>query len=232
MTRVLLVDDQSLLRMGFRLVIDAAPGLDVVGEAADGAIALEQVRALAPDVVVMDIRMPHMDGVEATRRIVAEHPGVRVLVLTTFDVDELAFAALRAGASGFLLKTARPEELVEAIAVVADGSSVVAPRIVRRMLDLFGPHLPDGAAPSGSSEIPPALAGLTPRELEVLRHIAEGRSNAEIAEVLVLSMTTVKTHVGAVLAKLGARDRVQAVITAYESGLVTPGAPPRPGEPV
>jgi DNA-binding NarL/FixJ family response regulator len=218
MTRVLLVDDQALLRLGFRLVIESEPDLEVVGEASDGQVAIAQTAALAPDVVVMDIRMPGMDGIEATRRIVAEHPATRVLVLTTFDVDEYAFAALRSGASGFLLKNALPEELVAAIRTVAAGSSIVAPRIVRRLLDLFAPHLPTTA--TATADLNPALRTLTPRELDVLRCVAEGLSNAEIAERLVLSATTVKTHVGNMLAKLGVRDRVQAVIVAYESGLV------------
>ncbi|MFD6166464.1 response regulator [Oerskovia sp. NPDC060287] len=218
MTRVLLVDDQALLRLGFRLVIESEHDLEVVGEASDGQVAIAQTAALAPDVVVMDIRMPGMDGIEATRRIVAEHPATRVLVLTTFDVDEYAFAALRSGASGFLLKNALPEELVAAIRTVAAGSSIVAPRIVRRLLDLFAPHLPTTA--TATADLNPALRTLTPRELDVLRCVAEGLSNAEIAERLVLSATTVKTHVGNMLAKLGVRDRVQAVIVAYESGLV------------
>ena len=223
MTTVLLVDDQSLIRMGLRLVIDSEPDLEVVGEASDGAVALDQVAALAPDVVLMDIRMPGVDGIAATRRVVAEHPGTRVLVLTTFDVDEYAFAALRAGASGFLLKSARPEELADAIRTIASGESVVAPRVVRRMLDLFAPHLPSGADAAGTSDVDPRLAVLTPRELDVLRAVAEGLSNAEIAEQLVLSTTTVKTHVGNMLAKLGLRDRVQAAIAAYECGLVGRG---------
>ena len=218
MTRVLLVDDHALLRLGFRLLIESETDLEVVGEASDGQVAIAQTAALAPDVVVMDIRMPGMDGIEATRRIVAEHPATRVLVLTTFDVDEYAFAALRSGASGFLLKNALPEELVAAIRTVAAGSSIVAPRIVRRLLDLFAPHLPTTA--TATADLNPALRTLTPRELDVLRCVAEGLSNAEIAERLVLSATTVKTHVGNMLAKLGVRDRVQAVIVAYESGLV------------
>jgi DNA-binding NarL/FixJ family response regulator len=222
-TTVLLVDDQALLRMGFRLVIESEPDLDVVGEASDGAVALDQVRALSPDVVLMDIRMPGMDGIEATGRIVAAHPTSRVLVLTTFDVDEYAFAALRAGASGFLIKNAQPAELVDAIRTVASGSSVVAPRLVRRMLDLFAPHLPTAADAAVPDDLDPRLRALTPRELEVLRCIAEGLSNAEIADRLVLSATTVKTHVGNILAKLGLRDRVQAVIAAYEFGLVERG---------
>lgn len=220
MTTVLLVDDQSLIRMGLRLVIDSEPDLEVVGEASDGAVALDQVAALDPDVVLMDIRMPGTDGIEATRRVVAEHPRSRVLVLTTFDVDEYAFAALRAGASGFLLKSARPEDLADAIRTIATGSSVVAPRVVRRMLDLFAPHLPTGADAPRPDDVDPRLRTLTPRELDVLRAVAEGLSNAEIADQLVLSTTTVKTHVGNMLAKLGLRDRVQAVIVAYECGLV------------
>ena len=224
MTTVLLVDDQALLRSGFRLVIESEPDLDVVGEAADGRVALDQVAALAPDVVLMDIRMPGMDGIEATRRIVAQHPASRVLVLTTFDVDDLAFAALRAGAAGFLLKSARPDELVEAIRTVAAGTSVVAPRVLRRMLDLFAPHLPAAGDPEPPGGLDPRLATLTPRELDVLRLIAEGASNLEIAAELVVSEATVKTHVGNVFAKLGARDRVQAVIIAYECGLSGSGA--------
>jgi DNA-binding NarL/FixJ family response regulator len=227
MTTVLLVDDQSLLRVGFRLVLESEPDLTVVGEAADGRVALDQVAALAPDVVLMDIRMPGMDGIEATRHIVANHPGSRVLVLTTFDVDDLAFAALRAGASGFLLKSARPDELVDAIRTVASGTAVVAPRVLRRMLDLFASHLPAAGKSASDDGTDPRLRSLTPRELEVLRLIAEGASNSEIAAELVVSETTVKTHVGNVFAKLGARDRVQAVIMAYESGLVGSGTPRR-----
>ncbi|WP_369053250.1 response regulator [Kineococcus terrestris] len=223
MTTVLLVDDQPLLRTGLRLVIESEPDLVVVGEASDGAVALEQVAALAPEVVLMDVRMPGVDGIEATRRIVAEHPSSRVLVLTTFDLDEHAFAALRAGASGFLAKNARPAELTDAIRTVASGSSVVAPRVVRRMLDLFAPHFPTGAGDQRDGALDPRLRSLTPRELEVLRCVAEGLSNAEVAQRLVLSATTVKTHVGNVLAKLGLRDRVQAVIAAYETGLVGRG---------
>jgi DNA-binding NarL/FixJ family response regulator len=220
---VLLVDDQALLRIGFRLVIESEPDLEVVGEAADGRVALEQVAALTPDVVLMDIRMPGMDGIEATRRIVADHPDSRVLVLTTFDVDDLAFAALRAGASGFLLKSARPDELLDAIRTVAAGTAVVAPRVLRRMLDLFAPHLPASDADADADRPDPRLSALTPRELEVLRLIAEGASNSEIASELVVSETTVKTHVGNVFAKLGARDRVQTVIMAYELGLAGSG---------
>jgi DNA-binding NarL/FixJ family response regulator len=217
--RVLLVDDQALMRMGFALVLDAEDDLEVVGEAGDGATALAQVRALRPDVVLMDVRMPGMNGIEATERLTAEHPEVRVLVLTTFDLDEYAFAALRAGASGFLLKDAEPAALVAAIRTVASGEAVVAPRVTRRMLELFAPHLPVHAdARPGATD--PRLAELTPREVEVLRAVARGLSNAEIAAELVLSEATVKTHVGRILAKLEVRDRVQAVIVAYETGLV------------
>jgi DNA-binding NarL/FixJ family response regulator len=217
--RVLLVDDQALLRMGFAMVLDAEDDLEVVGEAGDGTAALIQVRALHPDVVLMDVRMPGMNGIEATARLTVEHPEVRVLVLTTFDLDEYAFAALRAGASGFLLKDARPAELVAAIRTVASGDAVVAPRVTRRMLELFAPHLPV-AGSDRDATADPRLTELTPRELEVLRAVARGLSNAEIAEALVLAEATVKTHVGRILAKLAVRDRVQAVIVAYESGLV------------
>ncbi|MFT2752842.1 response regulator [Clavibacter sp. Sh2088] len=222
MTRILLVDDQSLVRMGFRLVLESAPDLEVVGEAADGRTAVDQVVALRPDVVLMDVRMPGVDGIEATRRIVAEHPAVRVLILTTFDVDEHAFAALRAGASGFLLKDATPAELASAVRVVASGDSVVAPRVTRRMLEMFADVLPVGSAPAATG-VHPRLAALTPRETEVLRRVAEGRSNAEIAGDLFLAEATVKTHVGRILAKLAVRDRVQAVVLAYETGLVRAG---------
>jgi DNA-binding NarL/FixJ family response regulator len=222
MTTVLLVDDQSLLRMGMRLVLDAADGLDVVGEAGDGEAALTQVAALDPDVVLMDVRMPGMNGIEATARIVAEHPRSRVLILTTFDLDEYAFEGLRAGASGFLLKDAPPAELVQAIRSVASGDAVVSPRITRRMLDLFADRMPETASPPEQPRVDPRRESLTPREEEVLRAVAEGLSNLEIAERLVVSETTVKTHVGRVLAKLGVRDRVQAVVWAYETGLVRP----------
>ncbi len=218
MIRVLLVDDQALLRMGFRLVLDAEPDLEVVGEAGDGRTALEQAAALHPDVVLMDVRMPGMNGIEATERLVADHPEIRVLILTTFDLDEYAFAALRAGASGFLLKDAKPAELVGAIRSVATGDAVVSPRVTRRMLEMFS-----GSLPTGGSEPPgvdPRIAALTARELEVLRAVAEGLSNAEVAARLFLSEATVKTHVGRILAKLGVRDRVQAVVLCYESGLV------------
>lgn len=216
--RVLLVDDQALIRMGFALVLAQEDDLDVVGEAADGATALRQVEALRPDVVLMDVRMPGMDGIHATERIVAAHPQVRVLILTTFDLDEYAFAGLRAGASGFLVKDARPSELTEAIRTVARGDAVVSPRITRRLLELFGPRLPRPEEPASAPH--PRVESLTPRELEVLRLLARGLSNAEIAEELVVSEATVKTHVGNLLVKLGVRDRVQAVVFAYEAGIV------------
>ncbi len=223
MITVLLVDDQSLLRMGMRLVLEAADDITVVGEAGDGAAALTQVAALDPDVVLMDVRMPGMDGIDATARITAEHPRTRVLILTTFDLDEYAFEGLRAGASGFLIKDAPPTDLVRAIRTVAAGDAVVSPRVTRRMLDLFAGRMPEaGTTPEQRPPVDPRLESLTPREKEVLQAVAEGLSNQEIAERFVVSETTVKTHVGRVLAKLGVRDRVQAVIVAYETGLVRP----------
>ncbi len=218
MTTVLLVDDQALLRMGFRLVLEGEPDLEVVGEASDGRTALQQVAALRPDVVLMDVRMPGMNGIEATERVVAEHPGTRVLILTTFDLDEYAFAALRVGASGFLLKDAKPAELVAAIRSVASGDAVVSPRVTRRMLEMFADRLPAEAGEAPGAVDP--LAELTGREREVLQAVAEGLSNAEIAARLVLSEATVKTHVGRILAKLGVRDRVQAVVLCYRAGMV------------
>ncbi|BFO20115.1 hypothetical protein SHKM778_65030 [Streptomyces sp. KM77-8] len=219
--RVLLVDDQPLLRTGFRMILEAEQDLAVVGEAGDGLQALDQVRALQPDVVLMDIRMPRMDGVEATRQITGpERDGpAKVLVLTTFDLDEYVVEALRAGASGFLLKDAPANELVQAIRVVAAGEAMLAPSITRRLLDKYATHLPSGDEP-----VPDTLHTLTEREVEVLKLVARGLSNAEIAADLFVSETTVKTHVGHVLNKLGLRDRVQAAVYAYESGLVRPGA--------
>jgi len=215
--RLLLADDQPLLRTGFRMVLSAEPDLDVVGEAGDGVQALDLARRLLPDVVLMDIRMPRRDGVAATRDIVSARLPVRVLVLTTFDLDEYVVGALRAGASGFLAKDVPAEDLVAAIRTVAAGDAVVAPRILRRLLDRFATALPDlDAAP------PRGLDQLTDREREVLIQLAHGLSNAEIAHTLSVSETTVKTHVGHVLAKLGLRDRVQAVVMAYETGLVRP----------
>ncbi|MCO1614720.1 MULTISPECIES: response regulator [Micromonospora] len=216
--RVMIVDDQALVRAGFRMVLDSQPDLEVVGEAIDGADALRVLNRVEADVVVMDLRMPTMDGVEATRRICAGSAGgPRVLVLTTFDTEADAFAALRAGASGFLLKNVPPEELMAAIRVVAQGDSVVAPSITRRLLDRFAGQL--GPAPTAD----PRLAQLTDREREVLLLVAQGLSNAEIAARVHVAEATVKTHVGRILAKLQLRDRVQAVVLAYESGLVTPG---------
>ena len=222
MITVLLVDDQALLRMGLRLVLEAEDDLTVVGEAGDGAVAVAQVSALDPDVVLMDVRMPGTNGIDATAAIVASHPRTKVLILTTFDLDEYAFAALRAGASGFLLKDAPPAELVGAIRTVAGGDAVVSPRVTRRMLELFADRMPAAGATAASPAGDPRMASLTPREAEVLQAVAEGLSNLEIAERLVLSETTVKTHVGRVLGKLGVRDRVQAVVLAYETGVVRP----------
>jgi len=213
-TRVALVDDQSLVRMGFRMVLEAQPDIEVVGEASDGAEALALARRARPDVVLMDVRMPGTDGIAATAAITAELPDTRVLVLTTFDLDEYAFGALRAGASGFLLKDARPDELLAAIRAVAGGDAAVSPRVTRRMIELFGAQLP------GQDASADAAAALTPREREILVAIGRGLSNTEIAAELFLTESTVKTHVGRVLAKLALRDRVHAVIFAYEHGFV------------
>ncbi|RZU75259.1 LuxR family two component transcriptional regulator [Micromonospora kangleipakensis] len=217
--RILLADDQPLLRTGFRMVLGTEDDLDIVAEAGDGLEAVELSRRLLPDVVLMDIRMPRMDGVAATRAIVDARLPVRVLILTTFDLDEYVVGALRAGASGFLAKDVPAEDLVTAIRTVAAGEAVVAPRILKRLLDRFADVLPDPAASP-----PKALSALTEREREVLVQVARGLSNAEIARALSVSETTIKTHVGHVLTKLGLRDRVQAVVLAYETGLVRPGA--------
>jgi DNA-binding NarL/FixJ family response regulator len=224
--RILLVDDQPLLRTGFRMILEAEPDLVVVGESGDGLAALEDVRVLAPDVVLMDIRMPRMDGVEATRRIVANSAQLgpdarvpRVLVLTTFDLDEYIVEALRAGASGFLLKDVPADELVTAIRIIAEGDAVVAPSVTRRLLDRFASRLPAADSPT-----PAALRTLTERELQVLKLVAKGLSNSEIATELFVSETTVKTHIGHLFAKLQLRDRVQAAVLAYETGLVQPGS--------
>ncbi|XNQ46113.1 response regulator transcription factor [Microbacterium sp. 1P06AB] len=217
--RVLIVDDQSLIRLGFRMVLEAADGIEVVGEAADGAGAVEATARLRPDVVLMDVRMPGVDGIEATARIARDHPTVRVLVLTTFDLDEYAFGALRAGAGGFLLKDAGRDELVAAVRAVAAGEATLAPRIVRRMIELVTDT--GGTLPGGSPEPAPRGHGsLTAREEEVLGAMARGLTNAEIADELFLGESTVKTHVGRILAKLPARDRVHAVLIAH--GLADP----------
>jgi DNA-binding NarL/FixJ family response regulator len=218
--RVLVADDQTLVRAGFRVLVESAPDLEVVGEAGDGVEAVELARRELPDVVLMDIRMPRMDGLEATRRIVAldRAEGVRVLVLTTFDLDEYVYEALRAGASGFLLKDTPPADLLAAIRVVAAGDALLAPGVTRRLIAEFARR------PEPSAVTPAALAALTDREREVLALVARGLSNAEIAELLVVSGATAKTHVSRVLAKLHARDRAQLVMLAYETGLVTPGS--------
>ena len=224
-TSVLIADDQELMRMGFRMVIDSQPDLSVVGEAGDGAQAIAAVARLRPAVALMDVRMPVMDGVEATRRIVESGSSTRVIILTTFDLDEYVYAALRAGASGFLLKDAQPADLLSAIRAVAGGDAVVAPGVTRRLLTAYAHRLP-APGTDEQRELEAAhdelVEQLTARELEVLLLVAEGCSNAEIAERLVLSEATVKSHVGRILAKLELRDRVQIVVFAYESGLVTP----------
>jgi DNA-binding NarL/FixJ family response regulator len=215
MIRVLLADDQGLVRAGFRMILSDEPGIEVVGEAADGLWAVSEARALAPDVVLMDIRMPGLDGIEATRRVVAVPDPPRVVVLTTFDLDEYVYESLRAGASAFLLKDAKEHQLVAAIRVVAEGGSLFAPSVTRRLIERFAAQPRATAAPS-------ALERLTSRELEVLRLVAGGLSNAEIAERLVVSEHTTKTHVASILQKLQLRNRVQAVVLAYESGLIRP----------
>ncbi|MGW0227774.1 response regulator [Actinopolymorpha singaporensis] len=217
--RVFLVDDQVLVRTGFTMVVDSQPDMEVVGQAGNGAEALERLGAVGSDVVLMDVRMPRMDGVEATRRLRARgRDAPRVIVLTTFDLDEYAFTALKAGAAGFLLKDAPPDDLLSAIRAVHSGDSVVAPSTTRRLLERFAPHLPD------QEERPDErVTGLTDREREVLLEVARGLSNAEIGARLYLAEATVKTHVGRILAKLGLRDRVQLVVFAYENGLVRAG---------
>ena len=214
--RVLIADDQALVRAGFRKLLDSEPGIEVVGEAANGLEVLEAARRFTIDVVLMDIRMPKLDGLEATRRLAATNGRTRVVILTTFDLDEYVFEALKLGASGFLLKDSPPDQLISAIHVAANGEAFLAPSITRRLIEEFA-HRPT------PSEAPTGLAELTPRELEVLKLLAGGRSNAEIAAELVVSEATVKTHVGSLLAKLELRDRVQAVVLAYETGLVQPG---------
>jgi DNA-binding NarL/FixJ family response regulator len=218
-TRVLIADDQALVRAGFRMILDAEDDLDVVGEASDGAEAVKLARQLKPDVVLMDIRMPELDGIEATRRVaeLGTDPPVRVLMLTTFDLNEYVYEALRAGASGFLLKDVPPEQLAAGIRIVAEGEALLAPSITKRLIQEFA-----RAAPA-TPEPPKGLDELTVRELEVFKLIARGLSNAEIAQELIVSETTVKTHVARVLMKLDLRDRVQAVVLAYESGVAVPG---------
>jgi DNA-binding NarL/FixJ family response regulator len=217
MTRIVIADDQALVRVGLRKILEAEPDLDVVAEAADGEDAVAETRLHRPEVVLMDIRMPALDGIEATRRIVAGQPAARVLILTTFGLDTYVFDALRAGASGFMLKDAPPEELIAAVRLVARGEALLAPAVTRSVIEEFT-RRPVGRAPEPS----PALAELTAREREVLELLARGRSNPEICAELVISEATAKTHVARILQKLGLRDRVQAVIYAYENGVVTP----------
>jgi DNA-binding NarL/FixJ family response regulator len=213
-TSVLVVDDQELVRAGLCTVLDRHDDIEVVGDAADGWSAIEQARRLRPDVVLMDVRMPRLDGIAATREITATNDSTRVLMLTTFDLDEYVYEALRAGASGFLLKDTRPALLADAIRIVGDGDALLAPQITRRLVERFA---------AGRPEVREGLGELTEREVEVLRLIARGLSNTEIADELVVSLPTVKTHVGRIMMKLGLRDRVQAVVLAYEAGIVVPG---------
>jgi DNA-binding NarL/FixJ family response regulator len=217
--RVLVVDDDTLIRTGLRLILDTQSDLDVVGEAGDGEVAVQQARSLRPDVVLMDVQMPRMDGLEATAAITATQPAPRVVILTTFELDEYVFRALRSGASGFVLKRTPAEELIAAIRTVAAGEALLAPSVTRRLIEAFAsqpaPAQPDRAL----------LGDLTAREIEIWHHIARGMSNSEIADTLFLSPLTVKTHVTNLLSKLRLRDRTQAVVLAYESGLITPGAP-------
>jgi DNA-binding NarL/FixJ family response regulator len=215
---VLVVDDQAMVRAGFRMILETEPRITVVGEAADGVAALEMVERARPDVVLMDVRMPRMDGIEATATITKAPNAPRVLMLTTFDLEDHVYAALRAGASGFLLKDAPAEQLIEAIAVIARGDALLAPSVTRLLIEEVARR-----APLDSANVAPGLTTLTERELDVMRLIARGLSNAEIAAELYLGEATVKTHVGRILTKLDLRDRVQAVVIAYESGLVTPG---------
>ncbi|MEV1201794.1 response regulator transcription factor [Microbispora rosea] len=219
MIRVMLVDDQELVRTGFRMVLGAQPDIEVVGEAADGLAAVEALRAVDADVVLMDVRMPRMDGVEAARVICAAPGGPKVLILTTFDLDEYAFAAIKAGAAGFLLKDVPPAELISAIRSIHSGDAVVAPSTTRRLLDRFAVLLPEGDARREDAGV------LTAREREVMVQVARGLSNSEIAARLHLAEATVKTHLGRILAKLGLRDRAQVVVYAYETGVVSPDHP-------
>ena len=218
--RVVIADDQALVRSGFRLIVEARPDLEVVGEAEDGEAAVALVRELEPDVILLDIRMPKLDGIEATKQIVASGSSTRILVLTTFDLDEYVYGAVRAGASGFLLKDVRPSELVDAIRVVANGNALLGPTAIERLIKRFS--TPPDPSPAAAA----AVASLTGRETETLRLLAGGLSNSEIAATLVLSETTVKSHVSNILRKLGVRDRVQAVIAAYDAGIVQPKRQP------
>jgi DNA-binding NarL/FixJ family response regulator len=217
--RVLIADDQALVRGGFRSILAGQPDIEVVGETEDGAETVDAAVELAPDVVLMDIRMPGMDGIEATRRLVARGARCRVLVLTTFDVDDYVYEAMKAGASGFLLKTAPPRQLADAVRTIAAGDALLAPSVTRRLVEQFVRRPPPGAA------VPPGLEELTERELDVMRLLARAHSNAEIAAELVVSEATVKSHVNRILSKLDVRDRAQAIVLAYESGLVEPGRP-------
>jgi DNA-binding NarL/FixJ family response regulator len=219
MTSVLIADDQALVRVGLRKILEAEPQTTVVGEAGDGEDAVAEARRLRPDIVLMDIRMPVLDGIEATRRIVRAHPAIRVLILTTFGLDGYVYDALRAGASGFMLKDAPPEEIAAAVRIVASGEALLAPAVTRAVIEEFARQ-----RPSPAPTPPPAVAELTPREHEILELLVRGLSNPEICARLVISEATAKTHVARILQKLSLRDRVQAVIYAYESGLVTPGA--------
>ncbi|MEV5318734.1 response regulator transcription factor [Streptomyces sp. NPDC052687] len=223
MTTVLIADDQPLQRLGFRMLLESQDDMSVLGEAANGTEAVRMTAELHPDVVLMDVRMPGLDGIEATRRIVATGDRTRVLILTTFDLDEYAYSGLRAGASGFLVKDAQPEELLSGIRAVATGDAVVAPSTTRRLLDAYAQHLPAGHPPAGTpAPEDPRLAPLTDREREILTVIGKGWTNTEIATRLHLAESTVKTHVSRVLAKTGSRDRIQAVILAYDTRLVEP----------
>jgi DNA-binding NarL/FixJ family response regulator len=217
--KVLIADDQELVRAGFAMIIGSRDDLEVVGEAGDGLAAVAIAKHAQPDVILMDVRMPRMDGIEATRQLAALGHPAKIIILTTFDLDEPVFAALRAGASGFLLKDIRPDELADAVRLVARGEALLAPTVTRRLLDRFAGELPGGAPP-------PALDALSDREIEVLKLVARALSNDEIAAELTLSRATVKTHLSAILTKLGLRDRVQAAVLAYETGLVRPGTGP------